>query len=71
MRHAGQKSSAGYDLTRLMVGGEHAGRDLEVMRQALPLPEAISAAICSFPIEAAVRYGQDHQMGIPIARVGG
>jgi D-lactate dehydrogenase (cytochrome) len=43
----------------------------EVTVKLYPLPEAISAAICSFPsIEAAVRSTiQIIQMGIPIARV--
>jgi len=43
----------------------------EVTLRLYPIPEAISAAICSFPsIEAAVRTTiQIIQMGIPIARV--
>jgi D-lactate dehydrogenase (cytochrome) len=43
----------------------------EVTVKLYPLPEAISAAVCSFPsIEAAVRTTiQIIQMGIPIARV--
>jgi D-lactate dehydrogenase (cytochrome) len=67
-----KKSSAGYDLTRLMVGSEGTlGVMTEITLRLYPLPEAISAAICSFPsIEAAVRTTiQIIQMGIPIARV--
>ncbi|MBP8018464.1 MAG: FAD-binding protein [Hylemonella sp.] len=67
-----KKSSAGYDLTRLMVGSEGTlGVITEITLRIYPLPEAISAAICSFPsIEAAVRTTiQVIQMGIPIARV--
>ncbi len=67
-----RKSSAGYDLTRLLVGSEGTlGVITEVTVKLYPLPEAISAATCSFPdIEAAVRCTiQIIQMGVPIARV--
>ncbi|MFZ9335186.1 MAG: FAD-binding oxidoreductase [Burkholderiaceae bacterium] len=67
-----KKSSAGYDLTRLMVGSEGTlGVITEVTLKLYPIPEAISAAICSFPsIEAAVRTTiQMIQLGVPIARV--
>jgi len=66
-----RKSSAGYDLTRLMVGSEGTlGVMTEITLRVYPLPEAISAATCSFPsIDAAVRTTiQIIQMGIPIAR---
>ena len=66
-----RKSSAGYDLTRLMVGSEGTlGVRTEITLRVYPLPEAISAATCSFPsIDAAVRTTiQIIQMGIPIAR---
>ncbi len=67
-----KKSSAGYDLTRLMVGSEGTlGVITEITLRIYPLPEAISAATCSFPsIEAAVRTTiQVIQLGVPIARV--
>ena len=66
-----RKSSAGYDLTRLMVGSEGTlGVMTEITLRLYPLPEAISAATCTFPsIDAAVRTTiQTIQMGIPIAR---
>jgi len=66
-----RKSSAGYDLTRLMVGSEGTlGVMTEITLRLYPLPEAISAATCAFPsIDAAVRTTiQIIQMGIPIAR---
>ena len=67
-----KKSAAGYDLTRLMVGSEGTlGVITEISLKLYPLPEAISAAVCSFPsIEAAVHTTiQIIQIGIPIARV--
>ena len=67
-----KKSSAGFDLTRLMVGSEGTlGVMTEITLKLYTLPEAVSAAICSFPnIEAAVRTTMTViQMGVPIARV--
>ncbi len=67
-----KKSAAGYDLTRLMVGSEGTlGIMTEITVRLYPLPEAVSAAVCSFPsIEAAVRTViQTIQLGVPIARV--
>ena len=66
-----KKSSAGYDLTRLMVGSEGTlGIITEVTLKLYPLPEAVSAAICHFPDEgAAVNTTiQLIQLGVPIAR---
>ena len=67
-----RKSSAGYDLTRLFVGSEGTlGVMTEITLRLYPLPEAISAAVCSFPtVDAAVQTTiQIIQLGIPIARV--
>jgi D-lactate dehydrogenase (cytochrome) len=66
-----RKSSAGYDLTRLMVGSEGTlGVITEITLRVYPQPEAVSAATCSFPsIDAAVRTTiQIIQTGVPIAR---
>jgi D-lactate dehydrogenase (cytochrome) len=68
-----KKSSAGYDLTRLFVGSEGTlGVITEVTLRIYPLPEAVSAAICSFPTIGARRATtviQTIQLGVPIARV--
>jgi D-lactate dehydrogenase (cytochrome) len=66
-----KKSSAGYDLTRLFVGSEGTlGVMTEITLRLYPLPEAVSAATCSFPsIDAAVRATIEIvQLGVPIAR---
>jgi D-lactate dehydrogenase (cytochrome) len=67
-----KKSSAGYDLTRLMVGSEGTlGIMTEITLRIYPLPEAISAAVCSFPsiADAVHTVIETIQLGVPIARV--
>jgi D-lactate dehydrogenase (cytochrome) len=67
-----KKSSAGYDLTRLMVGSEGTlGVITEITLRIYPIPEAISAAVCSFPsiADAVNTTIQIIQLGVPIARV--
>ena len=67
-----KKSAAGYDLTRLFVGSEGTlGVITEVTVRIYPLPEAISAAICSFPTiaDAVQTTIETIQLGVPIARV--
>jgi D-lactate dehydrogenase (cytochrome) len=66
-----KKSSAGYDLTRLLVGSEGTlGIITEVTVRLYPQPEAVSGAVCSFSdVESAVNTViQTIQLGVPIAR---
>ncbi len=67
-----KKTSAGYDLTRLMVGSEGTlGIITEITLRLQGIPEAISAARCSFPtVEAAARTVMAViQYGLPVARI--
>jgi D-lactate dehydrogenase (cytochrome) len=67
-----RKSAAGYDLTRLMIGSEGTlGIITEVTLRLHGIPEAISAAVCSFDtLEGAVNtVVQSIQLGVPLARV--
>ncbi len=67
-----RKTAAGYDLTRLLIGSEGTlGIITELTLRLQGIPQAISAAVCSFPdvpsacntVIATIQYG------IPMARI--
>ena len=67
-----RKSSAGYDLTRLLIGSEGTlGVITELTLKLQGIPEMIAGGICSFPsIKAACQAViQTIQYGIPVARI--
>ena len=67
-----KKSSAGYDLTRLLIGSEGTlGIITELTLKLQGIPETISGGICSFSdIEAACNAViATIQYGIPVARI--
>ncbi|MCB1364179.1 MAG: FAD-binding protein [Rhodobacteraceae bacterium] len=67
-----KKSSAGYDLTRLLVGAEGTlGLITELTLRLQGIPEAMSSARCSFPsVDAACQAVMTTiQYGIPVARM--
>ena len=67
-----RKSSAGYDLTRLITGAEGTlGVVTEITLKLHGIPEAISAGVCPFPdIDACCNAAiATIQSGIPVARM--
>jgi D-lactate dehydrogenase (cytochrome) len=67
-----RKSAAGYDLTRLYVGSEGTlGIITEVTLRLHPVPDTISAAVCSFDTlgGAVDTVVQSIQCAVPLARV--
>ncbi|RBW58823.1 FAD-binding oxidoreductase [Ruegeria sp. A3M17] len=70
--HRAKKSSAGYDLTRLLIGAEGTlGIITELTLRLQGIPEAITSARCSFPsVDAACQaVMMTIQYGVPVARI--
>ncbi|WP_171212839.1 FAD-binding oxidoreductase [Ruegeria sp. HKCCA5426] len=70
--HRAKKSSAGYDLTRLLIGAEGTlGIITEITLRLQGIPEAITSARCSFPtVDAACQaVMMTIQYGVPVARI--
>jgi D-lactate dehydrogenase (cytochrome) len=71
-RSRARKSSAGYDLTRVMIGSEGTlGLICELVLRIHPIPPAIAAAACTFPtvsdaVQCVVRVAQH---AVPVARI--
>jgi D-lactate dehydrogenase (cytochrome) len=67
-----RKSSAGYDLTRLLIGSEGTlGIITAITLKLQGIPQAIAGGVCPFPsVEAACSAViATIQMGIPVARI--
>ncbi len=67
-----RKSSAGYDLTRLMVGSEGTlGLITQLTLKLHGIPQSITSGVCPFPtLDAAVQAViLTIQMGLPVARI--
>ncbi|TPW29544.1 FAD-binding oxidoreductase [Pararhizobium mangrovi] len=70
--HRARKTSAGYDLTRLLVGSEGTlGIITSVTLRLQGIPETIAGGLCAFPtLEAACNaVVMTIQMGVPVARI--
>jgi len=67
-----KKTSAGYDITRLMIGAEGTlGIITELTLKLFGIPEAIAGGVCPFPSVEACCNTAIHtiQSGIPVARI--
>jgi D-lactate dehydrogenase (cytochrome) len=67
-----KKSSAGYDLTRLLIGSEGTlGVITEITLKLQGIPEAIAAGVCPFPSVAAACNATilTIQSALPVARI--